>query len=223
MALAPPGAWDGHIVARADGTFATVAGGAQEPLPVPATQAQELRSLLGLRDRARGLLAAEAASLQDTPELAGLRDGLRAAYGAYVKRYGPVNRYTLRRTGRVDGDGGEERMARITPPPVRLLCKHDPFGPLVRALENFDDSTQTAAPAALLSERVVAPRAPRLGADTPQDALAICLDTHARVDLEEIARLLGTTPQDAREQLGELVYHDPAAATAGSCCRVPLR
>ena len=89
------------------------------------------------------------------------------------------------------------------------MCKHDPFGPLVRALENFDDSTQTAAPAALLTERVVAPRAPRLGADTPQDALAICLDTHARVDLEEIARLLGTSTQDAREQLGELVYHDP--------------
>ena len=212
VALAPPGEWDGHIVARADGTFATVAQGAQEPLSVPATQAGELRSLLGLRDRARGLLAAEAASLEDTPELAVLRDGLRGAYSAYVERYGPLNRYTLRRTGRVDPDGGEERMARITPPAVRLLCKHDPFGPLVRALENFDDSTQTAAPAALLTERVVAPRAPRLGADTPQDALAICLDTHARVDLDEIARLLGTTTQDAREQLGELVYHDPAAA-----------
>jgi N12 class adenine-specific DNA methylase/SAM-dependent methyltransferase len=212
VALAPPGEWDGHIVARADGTFATVAHGAQEPLSVPATQAGELRSLLELRDRARGLLAAEAASLQDTPELAVLRDGLRGAYSAYVQRYGALNRYTLRRTGRVDEDDGEQRMARITPPAVRLLCKHDPFGPLVRALENFDDSTQTASPATLLTERVVAPRAPRLGADTPQDALAICLDTHARVEIEEVARLLGTTPQDAREQLGELVYHDPAAA-----------
>ncbi|MGO9790050.1 MAG: methyltransferase domain-containing protein, partial [Solirubrobacteraceae bacterium] len=191
VALAPPGEWDGHIVPRADGTFATVAQGTHEPLSVPATQAAELRSLLGLRDRARGLLAAEAASLRDTPELAVLRDGLRVAYTAYVERYGPLNRYTLRRAGRVDADGGEERMARITPPAVRLLCTHDPFGPLVRALENFDDSTQTAAPAALLTERVVAPRAPRLGADTPQDALAIGLDTHARVEIEEIARLLG--------------------------------
>ena len=210
VALAPPGEWDGHIVARPDGTFATIALGALEPLSVPSTQARELGSLLDLRDRARGLLAAEAASLQDTPDLAVLRDGLRAAYSTYVERYGPVNRYTLRRTGRVDADGGEERMARITPPAVRLLCKHDPFGPLVRALENFDDTSQTAAPAALLTERVVAPRAPRLGADTPQDALAICLDTHAHVDLAEIARLLGTSESEAREQLGELVYHDPA-------------
>ena len=54
------------------------------------------------------------------------------------------------------------------------------------------------------------PRAPRLGADTPQDALAICLDTRGRVDLGEIAHLLGTDPGEAREQLGELVYEDPA-------------
>ena len=38
------------------------------------------------------------------------------------------------------------------------------------------------------------PRAPRLGADTPQDALAICLDTRGRVDLGEIAHLLGIAP-----------------------------
>ena len=55
------------------------------------------------------------------------------------------------------------------------------------------------------------PRAPRLGADTPQDALAICLDTRGRVELDEIARLLGTNAADARQQLGELVYQDPAA------------
>jgi SAM-dependent methyltransferase len=211
VALAPVGEWDGHIVAEPDGRFAVVAGGVQTPLSVPGTQAAELRALLGLRDAARGLLAAEAATIEDTPELALMRVQLRDHYTAYVELYGPLNRYTLRRTGRADPDSGEERMARITPPAVRLLCQNDPFGPLVRALENFDHTSQTAAPAALLSERVVAPRAPRLGADTPQDALAICLDTHARVELGEIARLLGTSEREAREQLGELVYHDPAA------------
>jgi N12 class adenine-specific DNA methylase len=142
------------------------------------------------------------------------RANVQPAYSTYEDQYGPLNRYTLRRTGRVDADSGEERIARITPPAVRLLCKHDPFGPLVRALENFDESTQTAAPAALLTDRVVAPRAPRLGADTPQDALAICLDRHARVDLEEIARPLGTTTQDAREQLGARAW--PTSTTSGS-------
>ena len=100
-------------------------------------------------------------------------------------------------------------MARVTPTAVRVL-RSDPFAALVQALETFDETTQTAAPAGILSERVVVPRAPRLGADTPQDALAICLDTHGHVDLDEIARLLGIAPQDARAQLAELVYDDPA-------------
>lgn len=91
------------------------------------------------------------------------------------------------------------------------LLRSDPFAPLVRALEVFDDATQHAAPATLLSQRVVAPRAPRLGADTPADALAICLDTRGRVDLEEIAALLGQAPAEARQSLGELVYDDPEA------------
>ena len=211
VALAPEGEWDGHIVDRPDRTFAVVVDGVQEPLSVPATQAVELRALLGLRDQARALLAAEAADLEDTPALAAIRSELRADYQAYVARSGPINRYTLRRTGRTDSDTGDERMARITPPAVRILTKHDPFAPLVRALENFDDITHTAAAAAILTERVVQPRAPRLGADTPQDALAICRDTRGRVDLDEIARLLGTNAADARQQLGELVYQDPAA------------
>ena len=56
---------------------------------------------------------------------------------------------------------------------------------------------------------MIAPREPVLGADTAQDALAICLDTLGRVDLEEIARLLGRSEADARGELGELVYNDP--------------
>ena len=105
----------------------------------------------------------------------------------------------------------------MTPTAARLL-RSDPFAALVQALENFDETTQTAAPAGILSERVVAPRTPRLGADTPQDALAICLDTHGRVELPEIARLLGIEPQEARARLGELVYQDPGE---GAWCPPP--
>src|SRR6185503_13880450 len=54
------------------------------------------------------------------------------------------------------------------------------------------------------------PRVPRLGADTPEDALAICLDTHGRVDLAEIAQLLGRSQDEALAGLQGLVYPDPA-------------
>ena len=178
---ASEGLWDGHLAASPDGTFAILTGGKMEPFDVARAHRVELRQLLDLRDLARELLTAEAATLEDTPELAELRSRLRDRYTGYVARYGAINRFTYRRTGHTDPESGEQRLARITPRAVQLL-RCDPFAPLVRALEVFDDSTQHATPATLLSERVVAPRAPRLGADSPQDALAICLDTHGRVE-----------------------------------------
>ena len=98
-------------------------------------------------------------------------------------------------------------MARIRPPQGGF--RTDPFAPLVQALEDFDPVSQRAAKAAIFTRRVVAPRNPRLGADTPADALAICLDIYGEVRLRAIARLLGTSEDQARQDLGTLVFDDP--------------
>jgi N12 class adenine-specific DNA methylase/SAM-dependent methyltransferase len=200
---------DGYLRARADGTFTRVVYGTEQPHLVPASQAAELRQLLALRDSARAMLAAEAASAEDTPEIDQLRAELGRRYDTYLASYGPLNRFSLRRTGRTDPATGEPVMARVRPPQGGF-AKEDPFAPLVYALEEFDPAGQRAAKAAIFRERVIAPRAPRLGADTPADALAICLDTAGEVRLDQIARLLGTTKDDARAQLGTLVFDDPA-------------
>ena len=60
---------DGYLQAHRDGTFTQVIDGHAVPFPVPDRQGAELRQLLGLRDAVTGLLEAEAASLDDTPEL----------------------------------------------------------------------------------------------------------------------------------------------------------
>ena len=101
----------------------------------------------------------------------------------------------------------------MTPAAIRAL-RGDPFGPLVISLEVFDEETASAEPAALLRQRVIAPRTPVTGADTPQDALAVCLDTHGHIDLDTIAALLGATPEQAREQLDELVFEAPEGGLA---------
>lgn len=210
-ALVPAGEhlWDGHLVAHADGTFTEVVDGAHRPLPVPGTQTVELRALLGLRDAARELLSAEAATVEDSPALDGMRADLAARYEEYAAAYGPINRYALRPTGRVDAATGEPKTARVVPPVMRTF-RGDPFSSLVRALEHFDDASQTARPADIMRQRVVVPRAPVLGADTAEDALAITLETTGRVDLDEVARLLGVPdPGQARTALGTLVYDDP--------------
>jgi N12 class adenine-specific DNA methylase len=205
---APEGLWDGHIIALASGEFAAVQDGREIPFETPRTVRGELRALLGLRDGAKRLLAGEAAQREDTPAIQEMRNRLAVDYEQYVGRWGPINRFSERPTGRVDSRTGEPRRARVTPPALRAL-RGDPFAPLVLSLEIFDESTATATPATLLRERVVAPRAPVLGVDTPQDALAVCLDTVGEVDLETVARLLGTTVENARRELGERVFDTP--------------
>jgi len=198
---------EGYIRACADGTFTKVTNGTEQVHQVPGSQARELRDLLGLRDTARALLDAEAASGEDTAGIQALRAELNRRYDAYLRVFGPLNRYSLRRTGRADPVTGDQVMARVQPPQGGF--RHDPFSPVVLALEEFEPVGQRAAKAAIFRERVIAPRAPRLGADTPADALAICLDTHGEASLDQIARLLGTTQADARDQLGTLVFDDP--------------
>ena len=206
---AAPELWDGTIVAD-QGRFATVTGGVLEPMEVPKSAAAELRALLGLRDGASRLLTLEAATVDDTEAVTDARSALRHDYERYVSRYGPVNRYTLRATGRTN-DAGEATYARIVPSAVRLL-RSDPFGPLVLALERFDDQDQTALPAAILHRRVVAPRAEVRGVETPVDAVAVSLDRTGEIDLALIADLLGMPEPEARQALAGMVFTDPDTA-----------
>lgn len=221
--------WDGTIVdAGAEVGFQIVEAGQLTELAVPKTRHAELRALLGLRDQAQALLSAEATTREDTPELDQQRAELRNLYEGYVERFGPLNRFTLRPTGRdkpvadpftgeplVDADGQvvtEPGMARITPPVMTVLRK-DPHGPVVMALEVFDDVEQTARPASLLIQRVVAPRPFPQGADNPAEAVALSMDRVGRIDLPLVAGLLGVDETEARTQLGTLVYDDPATGT----------
>ncbi|MDA8298153.1 MAG: helicase [Actinomycetota bacterium] len=204
-----PELWDGTIVADPTG-FTAVTDGVLEPMEVPKSAAAELRALLGLRDRATRLLSVEAATVDDTEEITAARHALRLDYERYVRAYGPINRYTLRPTGRTN-DAGEATFARIVPRAIRLL-RSDPFGPLVLALEQFDDEDQTAQPAAIMHRRVVAPRAEVRGVETPADAVAVSLDRSGGIDLPLIADLLGMPELDARTSLAAMVFTDPDTA-----------
>ena len=205
---AEPTQWDGTIVAQQDGTFTVVRSGTHDPLRVPKNAVTELQALLGLRDAGTALLAAEAITVDDTQDIVNARTTLRNRYDAYQQAYGPLNRFALRPTGRDDPETGEPGLARITPTPARLL-RQDPFGPLVMALERFDEEAQTASPAAMLNQRVVAQRPSIQGAETSAEAITLTLDRTGRVDLDTIAHLLGQDPADARVALGEMVYDDP--------------
>jgi N12 class adenine-specific DNA methylase len=200
--------WDGTIVPQAGDKFTIVANGGHQALAVPKAHARELRALVELRDAATSVLTAEAASLDDTPAVSAARARLRDRYASYQATYGPLNRFTLRPTGHTDPETDEPRYARITPKALMML-RQDPFGPLVMALERFDEETQRSTPAAILTQRVVQQRATTYGAESPAEAIALSLDRTGKVDLPTIAQLLGQTTEEARDALGELVYDEP--------------
>ena len=218
QADAPAEHQDRHIDVADGDRFSVVIDGQLVEHQVPASQARESTALLGLRDTTVALLAAEAATAEDSEHIDGLRRQLNTRYDAYAKRWGPINRITYRRTGRVDEVTGEDRLARVAPPQGRF--KLDPHSPAVYALEYFDAAVGTARKAPIMSGRVVAPRTPRLGADTPADAVAICLDTHGEVHLDEVARLLGRSEEDTRHALTGLVFADPTVDADSSADRL---
>ncbi|MDO5067448.1 MAG: helicase [Propionibacteriaceae bacterium] len=222
----PTSLWDGTVVQH-EGHFHTVKAGRLERLKVPATQQAELGALLQLRDVARDLLQREATTTGGDRELEQVRTQALTLYRSYVDTYGPLNRVTMRPTGReepvVDALTGEQvvdpvtqqpqtqpRYARIQPP-VRRFLRSDPHAPLVYALEVFDEQTATAEPAALLTKRVLVPRPEPQGADNIEDALAITLNRTGEVDVAAIADLLGSTIEDTRPKLAGLVFDDPVS------------
>ncbi len=193
-----------------DAGFAQVVGAQAVEFAVrPAKDAGELRTLIELRDATTALLELESTSVDDV-EADRTRADLRRRYEHYVARYGPLNRFTLVRTGRSDPATGTDVVRRRLP--TMGGFRDDPGYASVLALEVFDPESGEARPAPILHQRVLSPRHRRLGADTAQDALAICLDEHGRVDLDVIAQLLGTDGRAARRELGQLVWDDPATA-----------
>lgn len=196
----------GHIAIDGDG-FTRVVDGIREPLEVPDAQRRELRELVGLRDVAVRLLDAEAASLEDTEDIAALRTQLNRRYNAYVDRFGPLNRVKVTETSRLDKQGNPIVTRRV--PAAVKTFRADPHRTVVSALEAYDEKTGTAVKAAIFDGRVIAPRVVPTRADSPADALAMVWDAERSVDLVRIGELLGVNAEDAREQLGDMVFLDP--------------
>ncbi|MCU4750307.1 UvrD-helicase domain-containing protein [Streptomyces sp. G-5] len=167
---------------------------------------KELPKLIRLRDATLALLDAEADYDRPDASMAPLRAEVNRLYDAYFKAHGPINRYTVHE-GKVDEETGLATVNRRYP---RLGgFRRDPDFVAVLALENFDDETQTATKATLLTERVNRRYAPPTSADTPEEALGISLNLHNRIDKPTIASLLGIPEDGVAEALGDLVYHDP--------------
>ncbi|MHB8431583.1 MAG: helicase-related protein, partial [Acidimicrobiales bacterium] len=200
---------EGSIVTTGIATFAQVRGGELELFQAnPKSRAPELRALCQLRDTMADVLAIQSGTTDDGA-FRSAQVLLNQRYGDYVARFGPISRFTTYETGRVDPDTGEPTIGRRNPELGGF--RTDPDFPSLLALEVFDTETQTATKASIFSERVVGPREVKSHADSPEEAITICLDEQGTVTLERVATLLAIDPADARTRLGALVFDDPVS------------
>jgi N12 class adenine-specific DNA methylase len=168
------------------------------------TSDAELEALVALRDAACQLIAAE--SDDDAPDNA--REAIRREaadlYAAYVERWGPLNRGVLDES-RLDPQTGLP--APVWRRPDLGGFRRDPEYLTVLALEVFDQSTGTAAPAPILQRRVHGGGTTVGGVANAVEALAVGAGD---VDLDRIAALAGLPDAAAAErELGELIFRDP--------------
>ncbi len=196
--------WDAH-----NGRFTQLVMGVQRPVEVPKAQIKPLRALLSIRDTQLALLEAEAAApgSDEAAGIEGLRRRLNGEYDSYVQAYGPINSVKVTESTRTDRHGDPVITRRK--PAVMKTFDLDPFSGAVRGLEVYDEASDTAQKAAVFSQRVVSRKQLPTSADTAEDALAIVMDSRGEVHLDDVARLLGATAEQARAQLGTLVFDDP--------------
>lgn len=200
---------EGSIVTSGVATFTQVRGGELEPFQAkPKSRAPELRALCRLRDTMADVLAIQSGTTDDGA-FRSAQVLLNQRYDDYVARFGPISRFTTYETGRVDPDTGESTIGRRNPELGGF--RTDPDFPSLLALEVFDTETQTATKASIFFERVVGPREVKGHADSPEEAITICLDEQGTVTLERVATLLAIEEADARARLGTLVFDDPVS------------
>lgn len=187
-----------------DGKLVQVIDGETRPV---VKMVAELTALVNVRNAAIALLEAERNLDRPDSDLVPLRRNLNACYDAYVRTYGPVHRAKLI-VGEPDPETGEQTISRRRPPAMYAFSK-DPDYSVVLGLEDYDDTTQQAEKAPIFSQRVHVRPQRKMHADSPAEALALCLDEYGILDLAIIGHLLSIDPSEVPDQLGDLIYKDP--------------
>ncbi|PPF24275.1 helicase-related protein [Rathayibacter rathayi] len=197
---------------RKEGSFHLVGGKAHQVvagvLTATARASAELISLIPLRDAALELIALESNPDHADHTIDPVREAALALYRAHTKKFGPLNAGTMI-TGKPDPETGEATLTWRRP--TMGGFRKDPDYVAVLALENFDQDTGAAEPAAILLHRI-GRRPPRptvaVGVD---EALAITLSEGRGVHLDRVRELLGLRNDSAAlDALGDRVYRDPA-------------
>ncbi|MFL0580645.1 helicase-related protein [Dietzia sp. 179-F 9C3 NHS] len=103
---------------------------------------------------------------------------------------------------RLDDEAWEPTGSRTKRAPhLAGAIRNDPHYQAILSLESFDEQRMIARKAAVFTTDVLEPARPAEHADTIHDALALCMDESATVNVARIAQLLDAQPDEVETQL----------------------
>jgi N12 class adenine-specific DNA methylase len=206
-----PGLGEGSFFVDEEQVIRQVIDGRGEPVVYGGRQRRSIGSsvidkrldlLIRLRDRARIVLQSQN---EDWPqaERVKARAELNWAYDAFTTAFGPINKTTF-------SENAAGAVIRRMPNLVKF--REDPDAMLVMSLEDYDEMTGRAAKAPILLQDVVGKTPPITSVASAVEGLLVSLNRKGCVDLDYIAELYGKSVPEVDDELGDLIFHDPATA-----------
>lgn len=203
--FAPSNLQDGAFYLNADGEIRQRVKGVGVAVTVPKSAVPRIKSLIAVRDAARRVLDVQRADGSDADNKAAQRV-LNDAYDAFVRKYGPINR--TRKSERPHQTKPGEVIVQRRQPNLADFTD-DPNIGLVRALEIYDEDTDTARKADIFTKRVLDPKRDIREVRTPTDALLASITDRGRIDLPWMAERLGTDEASVLAGLEGVLFRDP--------------
>ena len=166
-----------------------VENGERVPVEVPATTEKRIRGMIGLRNVTRNLIELQLHGGTDE-EIRAVQEKLGKAYDAYTTEYGLLNSTGNKRAFEQDSS-------------YCLLC----------SLEVLDEDGNLERKADMFTKRTINQQVTIDHVDTASEALAVSIGERARVDLDYMASLLGTSGETdiIIRDLKGVIYKNPEA------------
>lgn len=156
------------------------------PVAASKTGQRRIRSLIELRDCVRTLINYET---EDYPEsmIQAQMETLNGLYDSFQKKYGIINNQA-------------NRLAFSEDDSYYLLC----------SLEVLDDEQNFKCKADIFTKRTIRPRTEITKVETASEALVICLNDRARVDMDFMVQLTDKTQEELEQELTGQIFRLPS-------------